>query len=501
MRSPDPDPPHLTFSRARRWMVILNTVLAAGAALALVVMANYLAGGHFKRGYWSRDAAFRLSAKTLHILDSLTNKVSITIFFQPNGENQEIYLLTTALLAEYQHANPRRIHVETLDYTRSVGEAKELLSKYSMSGLPEKDFVLFESNDRHKTVFARELAEYDFSDLLAARSKYVRRSAFRGEMIFTADIYDVSNPQAQKAYFLYGHGENDPGDPKGQDTQLGLTGYSKLAAILKNEIDSDWDRLSLEGTNQVPADCQLLIVAGPRKGKFLAQELDKISAYLKQGGRLLALLTTECGLEPVLADWGVRLGRSRVVDLDKKYNINGQVFYTFPSFGHPIVNPLASEKIGIVMVFPRPLSKTNEQSKIPGAPEVTILAATSPNGVDENKHVGEFPLLAAIEQGVIQGVDSSRGGGTRIVVAGDTDFLDDQVIDSCAGNYFFAVRALNWLLERPQLLLSGLGPQPIQEYKLYMTHAQQRAVQWLFLAGLPGAVLALGGLVWLRRRH
>jgi len=376
-----------------------------------------------------------------------------------------------------------------------------LLSKHSLSGLAEKDFVLFESNGHSKIVYARQLADYDFSDLLAGRSKYVRRSAFRGEMYFTGDIYAVSNPQALKACFLFGHGENNPGDPKGEDTKLGPHAYSKFAAILKDEINSDWDLLSLQGTNEVPSDCQLLIIAGPHEGKFLPQELDKIAAYLKQGGRLLALLTTDCGLEPVLAQWGVRLGRSRVVDLDKKYNIDGLSFFSGTLFPHPIVNPLASEKMSIRMVWPRPVFKMEDHGKMPGAPEVTVLAGTSPAGMDENKQTGEFPLLAAVEQGVIQGVSSPRGGGTRIVVAGDSDFLDDLVIDSWAGNHYFAGLALNWLLERPQLLFSGLGPQPIQEYKLYMTHAQVRTVQWLFLAGLPGAVLALGGLVWLRRRN
>jgi len=197
----------------------------------------------------------------------------------------------------------------------------------------------------------------------------------------------------------------------------------------------------------------------------------------------------------------VRLGRSRVVDLDKKYNIDGLSFFSGTLFPHPIVNPLASEKMSIRMVWPRPVFKMEDHGKMPGAPEVIVLAGTSPAGMDENKQTGEFPLLAAVEQGVIQGVSSPRGGGTRIVVAGDSDFLDDLVIDSWAGNHYFAGLALNWLLERPQLLFSGLGPQPIQEYKLYMTHAQVRTVQWLFLAGLPGAVLALGGLVWLRRRN
>ncbi len=303
-----PDPPQPSFSRARRRMIALNTVLAVGAALALVVMANYLAGGYSKRYHWSREAAFKLSPQTLGVLHSLTNDVAVTIFFQPNGDNQEIYSLTAALLKEYQLANPRHIRVKTLDYTRFVGDAKELLSKHSLGGLTEKDFVLFESNGHSKIVYARDLAVYDFNDVLAGRSKFVRRSAFRGEMFFTGDIYAVSNPQTLKTYFLYGHGENNPGDPQGGDAKLGPSAYTKLAAILKEEINSDWDRLSLQGTNAVPADCQLLIIAGPREGKFLPAELDKIAAYLKQGGRLLALLTTDCGLEPVLADWGVRLG-------------------------------------------------------------------------------------------------------------------------------------------------------------------------------------------------
>jgi hypothetical protein len=41
----------------------LNTVWRPLAALALVVMVNYLAAGHFLRFQLSRDAAFKLSAR------------------------------------------------------------------------------------------------------------------------------------------------------------------------------------------------------------------------------------------------------------------------------------------------------------------------------------------------------------------------------------------------------------------------------------------------------
>ena len=491
---PAPDRPPSSFSNGRRWLNWLNTMLAVVAVLAMVVMANYLAAGHFKRFQVDRDSAFKLSAQTLRVLDSLTNDVNITIFFQPHGANEEIYGLTSGLLTEYKNACPRYIHVTTLDYNRNVGDAKEFLAKYGLNGTQDKDFVLFDSGGNTKTAYAKELADYDFSGLLSGQSKFVRRSAFLGEKFFTEYIYDVSNPQQMKAYFLYGHGENDPEENKAN------VGYSKLAVILKDEINCDWQKLSLQGTNDIPADCQLLIVAASaREGKILPGEIAKIAAYLKQGGRMLALLTRSSGLESVLGDWGVEVGDNRVVDLDKNFFVRGGTFLTANLFDHPIMNPLASEKMRVFMVFPRPVTKSENIAKIPGAPAVTILAETSPSGIDIEKHPGTYPLMVAVEQGGIQGVNSPGGRGTRMVVAGDSDFLDDQVIDT-AGNHAFAHLAMTWLLQRPQIMLSGLEPRPMKEYKLYMTSSQIQEVRWLFLAGLPGAVLLLGGLVWLRRR-
>jgi hypothetical protein len=120
--------------------------------------------------------------------------------------------------------------------------------------------------------------------------------------------------------------------------------------------------------------------------------------------------------------------------------------------------------------------------------------------VDEKNTAGTYFLLAAIEQGVIKGVDTPRGGGTKIVVAGDSDFLDDQII-SISGNHVFAKLALSWLLQRPAIMVEGLGPQPIKEYSLRLTSSQDTAVHWLFLGAMPAAILVLGSLVWLRRRR
>ena len=85
-----------------------------------------------------------------------------------------------------------------------------------------------------------------------------------------------------------------------------------------------------------------------------------------------------------------------------------------------------------------------------------------------------------------------------MVIVGDSLFLANHQIDSLA-NRDFASDAVNWLLERTQLL-AGLGPRLVDEHTLVMTKTQLHQAQWVLLAGLPGSVLFLGGLVWLRRR-
>jgi len=480
-----------TFSSARRWSIALNSLLGIVAFLAVVIMLNYIAGGHFLRFQWATSSQLRLSAQTLSVLKPLTNDVSITIFFDPRDE-EELYGLTSGLLAEYRNANPNHIAVKTLDYSRFDGEARQLLAKHNLSGLKDKNFVLIESGGRSKIFYGKNLADYDVSAALSG--KKIRRNAFRGEILFTSGIFAVSYPRQLKSYFLYGHSEHNPESTEDGD------GCSKLAAILKDEISTDWSRLSLQGTNPVPADCQLLIIAGPRKGQFLLSELEKIDQYLKQGGRLLALLNNRAssGIERTLAKWGVGVGTNNVFEQNRNYMLSkdGSEFYTATMSPHPIVNPLIADDLPVRMIAPRAVFPLNPATKSPDAPEVKVLAATSPTGTD-GQEKGSFPLAIAVEQGVIKGV---RTGGLRMVVVGDAYFLADQMIDAGGANHEFANLALNWLLERPEMLIGGLVPRPIKEYKLLITNSQTRAVQWIFLAGMPGFVLLIGGLIWLRRR-
>jgi hypothetical protein len=134
------------------------------------------------------------------------------------------------------------------------------------------------------------------------------------------------------------------------------------------------------------------------------------------------------------------------------------------------------------------------------APKVDELAFSSPQSTlmgDPAAPPRRYPLIVAIEQKAVPGVANTRGT-TRMIVTGDSTFLDNQMIESGV-NRDFAGYAANWLLDRT-VLLEGIGPRPVTEFRLTMTRVQQTNVRWLLLGALPGGVLAFGWLVWLARR-
>jgi hypothetical protein len=498
MSTPSSPEPRQSFSSGRRWLFRLNLLLGVVALAALLLMVNYLSGGHYARFSVDSARTDRLSPQTLRVLERLTNEVKITIFFDPVAE-ADLYSLTTSLLEEYKHANPANISVQTLNYTRYDSEARQLLARLKLSGLEEKNFVIFECAGHTKICYAKSLSEYDYSGMLSGTSREVSRNAFRGEMLFTAAIFSVTHPETLKTCFLTGHGEHNP-----FESGLGV-GYSKFAAIVKEELNSDWQPISLLGTNPIPSDCQLLVIAGPRLSGLLPIEIDRIDGFLKKGGgRLFVMLNnqyTNSGVEALLAQWGVEAVNDRVLERDDNYarSADGSDFLN-ERFGlHPVVDAIRNDGLQLRFNAPRPF-KVASSAQTPGAPVVTGLATTSTNAVLEHEpsKPSRFFLAVAVEQGVIRGVNAPNGG-TRILVTGDSTMFSNQRLDP-GGNHMFASLGLTWLMERPDYLLDGLAPRPTKEYKLFLTQSQKFVVKLLFGVGLPGAILFIGGLVWLRRR-
>ncbi len=490
-----------SFSMGRRWSVLSNVALSIVTVVALVLMVNYLAVRHFARVHLAADSQTRLSPRSLQVLGQLTNTVYITVYYD---SEDDLYGRVSALLKEYQYASPR-IVVERVDYVRDVAAAKAVKAKYQLSQVSDKNLVIFDCNGRRRMVSSTELSDYDLSNVVEGKNREVKRTHFRGEMAFTSAIFGVSMPRKLKACFLAGHGEQNP-----ESTDQGI-GYSKFAAVLKDECNIDTERLSLLNATEVPAECSLLVIAGPTD-PFSAEDLEKIRKYLDQGGRLLALfnfysVTKPTGLERLLALYDVAVGANVVFDIEHSPLHTGKGIVPTDLGSHPIMTGLQNSQV--YLSLPRSIRQARSQSP-PSGSKIEELLLTGPNSItvtDIRKGVpqmnpnldlrGAVPLMVAVERGAVPKVSAERGA-TRLVVIGDSFFLQNDGIESVA-NRDLGAHVANWLVDQA-VLVSGVAPRPVRTYQLTMTRRQVAATRWILLGGLPGTVLLAGALVWWRRR-
>ena len=491
---PAPSPNQPSFSPRHRWKIGFDVVIRTALVCAVVVMVNYLSAQFFHRFYLSSQTRVELSSRTVSVLHSLTNHVTVTLYYD---RKDDFYPDIVALLNEYRTINPK-ISVRTVDYVRDAGEAEKVKEQYKLDSATDKNLVIFDCDGRIKIANGDSLTQFTLEQVPAKNHnqrqlEFQRKPvAFRGEEMFTAILLVLESSHPFKAYFLQGHGEPSLADS-------GNFGFMKFAALLAQNYVAVTN-LELLGDNTVPMDCSLLIIAGPTK-PLSDLELQKIDQYLAQGGRLLALfnyasIRQPTGLEPILQRWGVNIG-AHVVQ-DPKNTITGQDVVVRNFSQHPIVNPLT--QLSLQMVLPRPVGRVDWQNPAAGAPQVDELAYSSPDSTlagDSAEPPRSYPLMVAVEQKPVVGVANPRGN-TRIVAVGDSVFLGNYYIEG-SGNRDFLGYAVNWLLDRPSLL-QGIGPRPVTEFRLLMTQTQRREVRWLLLGALPSVVLLLGGLVWLVRR-
>lgn len=483
-----------SFSPRRKWIIAFRVVLISLVVLAIVFMANLLSRDYFARFHLSDRTRIQLSSRTAHFVKTITNPVKITIYYD---KSDPLYSTISDLLNEYHLLNPK-LAVQTVDYLRDAGAAQKIKNAYQLGNTSDKNLIIFEvEKSKFKTVDGNALAQYTLEQVQGEQDRQYRRKpvAFLGEMAFTAALLDVTNPKPLTAYFLQGHLEHEieSGDE--------VNGYLNFASYLKQNYIRALPLL-LAGTNAIPADCNLLVIAGPKQ-PIPEPELQRIDEYLAQGGRLLALfnaasLNRATGLEAILAKWGVAVGNNVVVDPEHSQFGSDVIVSAFTANKHPVTNPLLGG--GLYLVQPRTISKLSTENPIADAPKVEELAFSGQNafllGDPGRKRL--FPVMAAVEHSGVKGIITERGH-TRMLIVGDSVFLANRQLD-LLGNRDFAGYAANWLLDRTQLV-EGVGPRLVKEYRLVMTNAQLQAAQWLLLAGMPGCVLALGALVWFRRRH
>lgn len=498
-------------ARQRRLVIGTNVLVQIVAVLAVVVMVNWLVSRHYVRFDWTKSTYYKLSDKTKKVLAALPEPIRIIVFMPNIGEGGPIEKLhrdVDNLLKEFQFCAKDKIQVEYVDAQRDLARARSIVEKYRISE-GDNSLVIFDGGGRNKFVkvdppspyvLESDVAEFDRSELGSG----FRMRVFKGEGAFLSAIQTVTEEKSPKVYFVTGHGEHDPEDFGQRE------GYSELSRYIKrdNITVQKWNLLEKQA---LPPDASAIVIAGPRK-PFTEAELTALDQCLKNKGRLLTMLDprTQTGLETLLQRWGVQVDNDLIVA--KGGLLLGTELIVVDALGNDYArHPITSKLEGVNTTFPYARSVRRAEQTQGGStdqPRVTELVKTPPafwgdtepgtertefNAAQDIK--GPLPLAVAVETSKPRGVDVNIGV-TRMVVVGTSRFVDNSSLSG--GNLDFFMNALNWLLQREQLV--AVGPKVPEEFSLDMSPNQQRAVYALVMGGMPLAVAIIGVAVWLRRR-
>jgi ABC-type uncharacterized transport system involved in gliding motility auxiliary subunit len=502
---------------SRRQLVKTSTLSAAVLLLAaLLLIVNYFGFKYYKRFDWTRTHLYSLSPKTRSVLANLHRDVDAVVFLSPQDE---LYPPLKETLERYAAASPR-IHLREIDPEKRPLEAQKLIDQYNVKN---DGLVLDAGKNAQRVLDKAELADFDFSGVQFGQKPQM--TGFKGEQVITGAIVQLSDGRRPKVLFTTGHGEVALDEsPQGQPGQRSLAGAQEVLARDGFDI-SEWASL---GQATVPPGTDAVVIAGP-KGSFVQPELDVLAAYLKGGGRLLVLLDpvlsrtagtgmVATGLEGWLGGYGVKVDADIVVDPTNPLPFFGpETIYVNKYGDHPITRPLQQDKLPVLLSLARSVGK----GSAPGY-TVTSLLETTAGGWGETDLVhldqlskgptdvqGPVTVAVAVTQGAPEPPADPEAPpttpkpanpkGPRLVVIGDSDFAGTQLLRANFGNSVLLSNSLNWLVDRQQLL--SIPPKKTEQVHLSLTGSEIRAVYLLALLFLPGLGVALGAVVYLKRRR
>ncbi len=448
-----------------------HSVVSSVLLLAVLALLNFLAARHNHAFDLTEAGLFTLSPQTKQALHALNQDVLARAFF-PAGRRAQ----AADLLRRYADES-RHFRYEMIDPDQDPDQAQK-------NGVTSYGTVVLQVEGRPGPPIRVEAEQTGQRGLTLTEEK------------LTNAVLKVVRGGAKTVYFLEGHGEADINSPQ-------TDGYLRLRQALENQAFVV-KPLVLARSGQVPADCSVLVIAGPAK-EPLPQEMAAINSYMQQGGKLLVLVDPApgAGLPKFLGDWGIQEKQDLIMDVSGA----GRAYGAGPAM--PLVtdyNPQSPITKDFRQMTFFPLVRSLTANPTPGDAIPEYLAMTGQNSFSEpysgdgRRHTqfnaktdkkGPFGVAMSVTR------MSTTGREARLVAIGSSNFVSNPLFDR-GGNGDFLLNCMNWLAEGDQLI--AIPPRPRQDHRIELTEQQSRGVFWLTVLGMPAAPLLCAAIVFWRRR-
>jgi hypothetical protein len=473
-------------TRLKRGKTLLFNAGIVIAAIAVAVLANIALILHDVHVDMTREKLYTPSSQAMAVVDELRQPVKLTYFYRgqdPAGRRMKDVL-------DVMGRRNAMLAVRTIDPDREPSAAQAY-------GVRVSNAAILEAEGRKVVVQTTDEAEVAIGIQRVLRQKVITACFLEGHNEFPMDNFEFHTHMEGVA----GHSHDDASSKVVQTTGHGI---GRLRRALEAQ-GYEARKVVLATSPVVPPECRVLIVANPRT-TFLPAESAAIETYLTNGGSLFAMFDLGFVLEPRLAalaaKLGARLPQETVVDPLSHYSTDAEMVAVAAYEQHPISHNISMTFFpGIRPLQPvapaqgvksAPLLLSSRDSYVRNVQSVNAAVVDSNGSADDGQRRG--PRVMAL---TAQGNLSASSPEFRAVVIGDGDFASNSFLPYLA-NSDFAMAIVRWLVreERTATVSSRIPVPPM----ILLSGGQMTAIFLLVEILLPLSVLALGGIVWWRRR-
>lgn len=490
----------------RRSQYGTNALVYTLLTLGVIVIVNYLAVQRPVRWDLTEQGVFSLAPQSRQLVGNLDEDVVARAFYREGEE----------------------------------GSVRDLLDSYAA----ESDRFTYEMVDpdkRPEVAEQYEISQYGTLHLQVGEEG--TRLTEVNEQSITNALIRMGSAQRRLAYFVTGHGELELEDSDVEN------GFGQARSALANE---GWDvrPLVLGTVPDVPADADMLIVAGPRR-PLLERELELLDRYLDRGGKALVMVDPQSGHElvPLLARRGIEIGDNVVIEQFVQL-FAGATLGVEPVVGdygdHPVtagfnqrtvfrlarsVTPAAESPAGIDL---EPLALTSDASW--AETDMERLFESGEVALDDGDTEGPIALAVAATlgdaaltwtppaiatAGAEEEAGDAEGGGDagdpaseeaaaldateapadlegRLVVFGDSDWVSNRSLNLYYNQDLF-LNTVGWLGGEEEVI--SIRPRATRASQVMLTSDQIQTVFYMTVLLLPELILVCGMLIWLGRRY
>jgi ABC-type uncharacterized transport system involved in gliding motility auxiliary subunit len=433
-----------------------NAIAVSLMVFVMLGLVNFVVNRHSLRADLSKGGQFSLAPQTKSVLKNLKKEVRVTGFFKSETQKP-----VEDLLQSYRFFSSK-FKFEFTDPDKKPALAKQY-------GVTAYETLVFECGPNQEKITEKD------------------------EQAVTNALIKVTREGKKAVYFLDGHGEAD----------LESTDKLGLATAKKAIQDENYDvrKLNLATEKRIPADCAILVEAGPQKAPF-ASELDSVRSFLTRGGKALFMIDPDVeGFDAFLDGWGITLGRDVVLDVSGM----GQLFGMGPWV--PLVTSYPphkiTEKFRVMTFFPYCRSVTPKDPPPTGITVQPLLKTTANSWAetDTKNPQAQFTKGKDLPGPVTIAAVASKDDGdrkARLVVFGDADFAGNSYF-RVQGNGDLFLNTVSWLAEQEDLI--AIRAKQPEDRRVFLTAQQTRRVFWITVVLMPLAAALAGVWMFIRRER